>query len=91
MGPTLSKGTLEEVYLVVVFYIPFAIIYVVFLILLMTQLWAPILASTSTLPSGIQSYTGRFFRAIERRASYGRLAFPVTPLTQTSQSPKDAL
>lgn len=84
MGPTLSKGTLEEVYVVFVVYIPIASAYVGLLVILMTQLWAPILASTSMLPSGIRYYTGRFFGAVERRTSYCPLPFPVTLLIQTS-------
>jgi hypothetical protein len=72
MGPTLSKGTVEDIYFVVIFYIPFAIIYFVFLISLIRPLWAPILASTSMLPASIQDYTGRFFGAIERCVSYSR-------------------
>jgi len=84
MVPTLSKGTLEEIFLIVVFYMPFIIVYACLLFVLVSQLWAPILASTSILPSGIRYYTSRFFGAVERRASYRPLPFPMTLLIQTS-------
>ena len=85
MGPTLSKGTLEEVYLVVIFYIPLVIIYAVFLGSLIAQLRGPILASTSMLPAVVRYHTGKFFGAVERRTSLGLLPFPVAVLIQNSR------
>jgi len=84
MVPTLSKGTMEEIFLIVVFYMPFVIVYACLLFALMSQLWAPIRASTSILPSGIRYYTSRFSEAVERRASYRPSPFPMTLLIQTS-------
>ena len=84
MGPTLSKGTLEEVYMFVIIYMPFIIIYSCFLVVLMSQLWAPILASISILPSGTRYYTSRFFGAVQRRASYCLSPLSVKLLIQTS-------
>jgi hypothetical protein len=70
IGPTLSKGTMEGVYMAVVFYIPFTIIFVG--VFVCSQLWVLILASTSMLPSGLRDYTGRLFGVIERCVSYSR-------------------
>jgi len=72
MGLTLSESTLENIYLVVRFYIPYTISYVSFFILLIRQLRAPIFASTSMLPSSIRDYTGTFFGAIKRGVLYSR-------------------
>jgi hypothetical protein len=69
MGPTLSKGTVEEVHMVVVIYIPSIILFFLFLGSLIFSLRVPILESTSMLPSVIRDHTGRFVRAIQRRAS----------------------
>jgi hypothetical protein len=84
MGPTLSKGTLEEVYMFVLIYMPFIIVYSCFLVVLMSQMWAPILASTSILPSGTRYYTSWFFGAVGRRASYRSSPLSMTLLIQTS-------
>ena len=69
MGPTLSQGTLEEVHWVVLIYIPTALIlFFCYLGPLIFYLWAPILASTSMLPSVIRYHAGRFVGAVERCA-----------------------
>ena len=71
MGPTLSQRTLEEVHLVVVIYIPSAIIlFFCYLGPLIFYLRVPILASTSMLPSVIRYRTGRFVGAAARCASW---------------------
>ena len=69
MGPTLSKGTLEELHLVVLIYVPSIIIIFCFLGPLIFHLRVPILASTSMLPSVVQYHTNRFIGAVERGAS----------------------
>jgi hypothetical protein len=58
---------------------------------LILYLRVPILASASMLPSVIRYHTGRFIGAIERRASFRPLPFPMAVLIQTSKSPKDIL
>lgn len=69
IGPTLSKGTVEQVHLVVVIYIPFIILFFLFLAPLILGLWeVPFLALTSMLPFVIRSHTGRFVGAIQRCA-----------------------
>jgi hypothetical protein len=91
MGPTLSKGTLDGVHLVVIIYIPSIIIFFCFFGPLIFSLWVPILASTSMLPSVIRYSTGRFIGAVEKCALLRLLPFPVAVLIQTSKSPKDVL
>ena len=66
MGPSLSKGTLGGIFLVVMCYMPSISIFVVILSFLIEQLWAPILASTTMLPSGIRYHAGQFFRVVKR-------------------------
>jgi hypothetical protein len=94
MGPTISKGTLDEVRVVVLVYIPSIVIFVFCLGHLIFYLRIPILATTSMLPSAIQHHTGRFVGAVERRASLRPLPFPVavlilliSSLPKTSYSP----
>ena len=89
IGPTLSTGTLDEVDLVVFIYIPYIMKFFFLLGVSTFYLRVPILASTSMLPSVIRYHTGRFIRAVERRASLPPLPFPVAVLIQTSKSPKD--
>ena len=69
IGPSLSKSTLEDIFMVIIYYIPSISIFVVILSFLIEQLWAPILASTTVLPSGIQYHAGQFFRAVEKGMS----------------------
>lgn len=69
MGPSLSKSTLEVIFLVVMCYIPSISIFIVILSFLIEQLCAPILASTTILPSGIRYHAGQFFRAVARGTS----------------------
>jgi len=66
MGPSLSKSTLEDIFLVVACYIPSISIFIIVLSFLIEQLWAPILASATMLPSGIRYHAGQFFGAVER-------------------------
>ena len=75
IGPTLSKGTLEDIYLVVIYYIPSALTCVAFLVLLMVQLRASIFASMSMFPSSIRYYAGRFFGAVERGVLHRLITF----------------
>jgi len=84
MGPTLSKGTVEEVHMVVVIYIPSIILFFLFLGSLIFSLRVPILESTSMLPSVIRDHTGRFVGAIQRRASLRPLPFPVGGSTNSN-------
>jgi hypothetical protein len=92
MGPNLSQRTLEEVHLVVVIYIPSAIIlFFCYLGPLIFYLRVPILASASMLPSVIRSRTGRFVGAAERCASLCPLLFHVAVLIQTSKFPEGVL
>ena len=58
---------------------------------LILYLRVSILASTSILPSVIRYHTGRFIGAIERRASFCPLPFPMAVLIQTLKLPKDIL
>ena len=89
MGPTLSKGTLEEVYLVVMIYIPCIINFFFYLTPIVSALRkVPILALTNTLPSVIRYHPSRFLEAIERCASLCSLPFPVAVLIQTQSLPK---
>jgi hypothetical protein len=69
MGPTLSKGTLDVLHLVVLIYIPSIFIFSCFLGPLISYLRVPILALTPMLPSVIQYHTSRFIGVVERRAS----------------------
>jgi len=91
LGPTLSQGTLEELHLVVLIYIPSIITFFCFLGPIIFYLRVHILTSTSMLPSVSRHHTGRFVGAIERCASLRPLPFPVIVLIQTSKSPKDVL
>jgi hypothetical protein len=76
MGPTLSQGALEQVHIVVLIYIPSAIIlFFCYLGPLIFYLRGPILALTSMLPSIIRYHTGRFVRAMERCMSLCPLPF----------------
>ena len=86
MGPTLSKGTLEEAHLVVLIYLPSIFLLFVFLGPLIFYLRVPILALTPMLPSGFQYHTGRFFRVIKRCASLCPLPFLVAVLIQIKVS-----
>ena len=63
---------MEDIYMAVVFYIPTTILYVALLVLLRVQLWGPIFASTTMLPSSLRDYTGRFFAAVKKCVSYSR-------------------
>jgi len=90
--PTLSQRTLEEMHLVVIIYIPSAIIlFFCYLGPLIFHLRVPILTSTSTLLSVIRHRTGRFVGAAERCASLLPLLFPVAVLIQTLKFPEDLL
>jgi hypothetical protein len=91
IGPTLSRGTLQEVYLVVLIYIPSITLFLFSLGLLIFHLRVPILALTSMLPSIIQYHTGRFIGAIERCELFHPLPFTMAILIQMSKSPKDVL
>ena len=95
LGPTLSKSTLEEVYLVVVIDIPYIIIFFLFLAPTIAGLrLVPILALTSMLPSFIRCHTGRFLGAIERCESaiclsLWQYSFKAQSLAKTSYRPHD--
>ena len=93
IGPTLSKGTVEQVYLVVVIYIPNIILFLLLLAPSILGLWEVLfLILTSILPSVIQSHTGTFVgTGIQRCASLHPLPFPVAVLIQTLKFPKYVL
>ena len=91
MGPTLSKGTLDKVHLIVLIYTPSIILFFFILGSLIFYLWVPILALATMLPSVIRYHTGRFIEAVQRCASLCPLPFPVAVLIQTSKSPKGVL
>jgi len=86
--PSLSQylRTLDGVHHIVLIYIPSIILFFFFLGPLIFYLWAPILASTSILPSVIRYHTSRFIAAVERCASLRPLPFPVAVLIQTPKT-----
>ena len=88
MGPTLSQGTLQEVYLVVSISIPSITLFLFSLGLLIFHLWVPILALTSMLPSTLQYHTGRFIGAIEKCGFFHPLPFTVAILIKCQSLPK---
>ena len=89
MGPTLSKGIVEDFHLVVLIYIPCIILLFLCLGPLIAGLLVAILASTSMLPSVIQYLDGRFFGPVESRALLRPLLFTMAVLIPTAKSPKD--
>jgi len=91
MGPTLSKGAVEEFHLVILIYIPCILLLFLCLVPLIVGLWVAILESTSMLPSVIQYLISRFFRPVERRALLCPLPFPMAVLIQTPKPPKAIL
>ena len=91
MGPTLSKGTLDKVHLIVLIYTPSIILFFFILGSLIFYLWVPILALATMLPSVIRYHTGRFIGAVQRCASLCPLPFPVAVLIQASKSAKGVL